>query len=97
MKKIKGKYHCRHCGKIVNRISNKQWIKSFCEKTDKWTRLTLLIKEPDNMKKTKKINLDPKNYKNNIVSNRERFRVIQEKINEIIDRIELPNKHKAND
>ncbi|OQB03122.1 MAG: VRR-NUC domain protein [Parcubacteria group bacterium ADurb.Bin216] len=29
------KYKCNHCGAIVERESNKQWIKSYCENTDK--------------------------------------------------------------
>jgi len=32
-------YKCKHCGKIVERDSIKAWIKSWCEVTDKFTRL----------------------------------------------------------
>lgn len=32
-------YHCSHCGKTVERDSNKAWIKSFCETTGKDVRL----------------------------------------------------------
>lgn len=29
------KYHCKHCGKVVERDSDKAWIKSYCDKTGK--------------------------------------------------------------
>ena len=39
IKKEENKYKCNLCGEIVSRDSNKKWIKSFCEKTGKMTRL----------------------------------------------------------
>ena len=36
------KYRCPHCGKTVKRDSSKAWIKSYCEKTGKNTRLILI-------------------------------------------------------
>ena len=38
------KYRCVHCNQIVERDSNKQWIKSYCEKTGKNVRLQLMKK-----------------------------------------------------
>ena len=35
-------YKCNHCGKIVNRESNKKWIKSYCDATGKDVRLLLV-------------------------------------------------------
>lgn len=35
-------YKCNHCGKIVNRESNKKWIKSYCDETGKDVRLMLV-------------------------------------------------------
>lgn len=35
-------YKCTHCGKIVNRESNKKWIKSYCDETGKDVRLVLV-------------------------------------------------------
>jgi len=32
-------YRCSKCGGIFRRNSNKKWIRSWCEKTDKWARL----------------------------------------------------------
>jgi hypothetical protein len=32
-------YRCVHCGKIVNRDSVKEWIKSWCEQSQKYVRL----------------------------------------------------------
>jgi hypothetical protein len=32
-------YKCNHCGKVVNRESNKKWIKSYCDETGKTIRL----------------------------------------------------------
>lgn len=37
--KNKSKYKCTHCGVIVDRDSEKQWIKSYCAKTNKYVRL----------------------------------------------------------
>jgi len=34
------KYKCKHCGKVVVRASNKQWVKSYCDKTGKVVHLT---------------------------------------------------------
>jgi len=42
MLKRKRKYICKHCKKKVLRISDKKWIKSFCEETGKYTRLILV-------------------------------------------------------
>ena len=33
------KYKCKHCGHIVKRESDKQWIKSYCDTTGKSVRL----------------------------------------------------------
>ena len=33
------KYRCKHCRKIMDRDSDKQWIKSYCETTGKNARL----------------------------------------------------------
>lgn len=38
-------YRCSHCGKITERPSLKQWVKSYCSKTGKDTRLTLIPPE----------------------------------------------------
>lgn len=34
-----GHYRCKWCGQVVERDSNKQWIKSYCDKTGKDVRL----------------------------------------------------------
>lgn len=39
------KYRCKHCKKVVERDSDKQWIKSYCEETGKNVRLQR-VKEP---------------------------------------------------
>ena len=36
---LKTKYICKHCKKIVLRKSDKQWIKSLCDKTGKIVHL----------------------------------------------------------
>ena len=36
---MKNKYKCNLCGKIVSRDSDKKWIKSICDETNKVTRL----------------------------------------------------------
>ena len=36
------KYKCNHCNKIVDRPSNKKWIKSLCGKTGKTVHLSLI-------------------------------------------------------
>jgi len=33
------KYYCKNCDKTVLRESDKAWIKSWCEKIQKYTRL----------------------------------------------------------
>ena len=33
------KYRCSKCGGMHHRDSNKKWIKSWCGKTDGWSRL----------------------------------------------------------
>lgn len=35
-------YRCVHCGKKVERHSDKHWITSYCEETGKNTRLILI-------------------------------------------------------
>ena len=35
------KYKCVHCKKIVDRESDKKWIKSYCDATGKYVRLQL--------------------------------------------------------
>jgi phage FluMu protein Com len=32
-------YRCKHCGKVVKRDSDKQWIKSYCDTTGRNVRL----------------------------------------------------------
>jgi hypothetical protein len=44
MKKARRKYKCKHCGSVMWRVSDKQWIKSFCDKTCQDVRLTLIHK-----------------------------------------------------
>jgi len=39
------KYRCKHCGLIVKRKSDKQWIKSMCDRTGKMVRLQLVNKK----------------------------------------------------
>ena len=36
---VKHKYRCKHCKKIVTRESDKQWIKSYCDDTDRYVHL----------------------------------------------------------
>ena len=36
------KYFCKHCKAIVERDSDKQWIKSYCDKTGKNVHLQLI-------------------------------------------------------
>jgi ribosomal protein L37AE/L43A len=36
------KYKCKHCGKIVERDSIKQWVASYCESTGRLARLVLI-------------------------------------------------------
>jgi DNA-directed RNA polymerase subunit RPC12/RpoP len=35
----KNKYKCIHCGKVVERESEKKWIKSWCDEKGKDVRL----------------------------------------------------------
>jgi len=34
------KYYCKHCGATVERDSDKKWIKSWCDKTQREVHLT---------------------------------------------------------
>jgi len=36
---VLNKYKCKHCGAIVERESNKQWIHSYCDSTGKIVHL----------------------------------------------------------
>lgn len=40
--KRKRRYRCKHCGKTVLRVSDKQWIKSICGETGRDVHLTLV-------------------------------------------------------
>lgn len=33
-------YYCKHCGKTVRRASNKEWVKSYCERAGRTVHLT---------------------------------------------------------
>lgn len=33
------KYRCKHCGKVVERDSDKKWVKSYCDTTDRTVHL----------------------------------------------------------
>ena len=35
-------YKCKYCGKVVDKESNKQWIKSYCDEIGKDVRLMLV-------------------------------------------------------
>jgi hypothetical protein len=35
-------YRCRHCRKVVKRQSDKKWIKSYCDDTQRYVRLMRL-------------------------------------------------------
>ena len=39
---MKNMYKCKHCGMIVERESTKQWIKSWCDTTDRSVHLILI-------------------------------------------------------
>jgi hypothetical protein len=39
------KYRCSKCGGMHHRDSNKKWIKSWCEKTNQWSRLMRVEKK----------------------------------------------------
>lgn len=43
------KYKCKHCGKIVVRLSRKQWVQSYCLKTGKVVHL-IKITYPEGVK-----------------------------------------------
>lgn len=42
MTKHKRRYRCKHCGKTVYRVSDKQWMTSYCEGTGRKSRLWLV-------------------------------------------------------
>lgn len=44
MLKRKRKYRCSHCKQILYRISDKQWIESYCEEKGIIVRLQLIKK-----------------------------------------------------
>jgi len=52
MQRRRRKYRCKHCQKVVLRTSDKQWVKSWCCKTDREVHLTLITK-PVNQGETK--------------------------------------------
>jgi len=35
-------YRCKHCKKIVERKSDKAWIKSYCDQSGRWVHLRRL-------------------------------------------------------
>jgi phage FluMu protein Com len=35
-------YRCRHCGKVLKCRSDKKWVKSWCEKSDRYVHVTLV-------------------------------------------------------
>lgn len=39
-------YRCNHCGKVVERESEKRWIRSWCEATSQETRLWRVEVQP---------------------------------------------------
>ena len=39
------KYKCKHCGAIVERDSDKAWMKSWCDKTQKDVHLIKIDKK----------------------------------------------------
>jgi len=39
------RYKCNHCGKILLRESNKEWIKSYCESSGKHAHLIKVAKK----------------------------------------------------
>lgn len=49
-KKLMNYYKCNKCGVLHPREDNKKWIKSYCEKTDQWSRLYLFLKRKHNGK-----------------------------------------------
>ncbi len=38
-------YYCKHCKRYLKRDSSKKWIKSYCERSGKDVRITL-VKKP---------------------------------------------------
>lgn len=38
-------YFCKQCGKVLKRESDKWWIRSWCEKADRYTRPRRIAKE----------------------------------------------------
>lgn len=42
---MKNTYHCPACDRCYTRDSNKQWIKSFCDRTGRYARLQLVQKK----------------------------------------------------
>ena len=38
------RYKCKHCGKVVERDSNKAWVKSYCDQTGKNVHLVRVKK-----------------------------------------------------
>lgn len=39
------KYRCVHCGKVLLRESNKQWVKSMCDATGKTAHLQRVMRK----------------------------------------------------
>ena len=44
MNKRLRKYKCNTCGKIIKRVSDKQWLKSYCDSNNKMARAYLIPK-----------------------------------------------------
>ena len=42
MPKAKRRYRCARCKRVVVRVSDKQWIKSYCDRTDGQAHLQLV-------------------------------------------------------
>lgn len=42
MNKKDRKYKCKYCNSIQKRTSNKQWIKSYCETSNRYVHLYLI-------------------------------------------------------
>ena len=38
-KKLKQRFRCKHCGKILLRKTDKQWVKSYCTQTGRTVHL----------------------------------------------------------
>lgn len=41
MTKARRLYYCRHCKRTIARVSDKQWVQSFCDATGRSVHLTL--------------------------------------------------------